>query len=366
MDMEKKRVLHIVASMNRAGIENALMNYYRHIDRDVLQFDFLMAKSQNSDFDDEIESLEGKIYRIPISEPLKFFGRLNRFFREHKEYDTVHLHYLPWGAATLPVAVICRVKNRIIHIHYAKDNPKLAWLKKAMRGIGKRFSTFYFACGQKAGENYFGQEIVNSNRFKVLKNAIEGRKFDFNLTTRKRIRKKLGIEDNCLLLGQVARLTPVKNHKFSIEIIEALKKGGTDTKCIFLGEGEMLHELKEYAKERNVEQECLFLGSVENPYDYMQGMDLLLFPSINEGLGMVAVEAQCAGLRCLASTGVPRECSLTELVTFLPLADGASSWAEEIIKTRVYERKGRLKEIKEAGYDVEETARELQKFYLSI
>lgn len=364
--MSTTRILHVVSSMNRAGIENALMNYYRYIDRQKIQFDFLMSKMEPSDFDEEIESLGGRIYRIPMSNPIKYLKGLYNFFKTHKEYQIVHVHHLPWGALALTAAKANGVKNRISHVHFAKDTSKLIGLKQMMREIAKRFSTYYFACGVIAGKNYFGAKRLEKPNFKVLNNAIDGAKFNFNTSIREKIRRELNIGDDTLVVGFVARLRPVKNPIFTLDVFKALSKKLPDVRLIMVGDGFMKPELEEYARQTGVAEKCIFTGAVDNPQDYMQAMDILLFPSINEGLGMVAVEAQATGLRCIASTGVPTECKLTELVTFLPVADGCEKWAEEILNGKDYQREGRIPEIRKAGYEAATTAGELQRFYLDL
>ena len=360
------RVLQIVSSMNRAGIENALMNYYRNIDREQVQFDFLVAKESRGAFDDEIESLGGKIYRIPMSNPVKYLMGLNKFFRHHKEYDICHLHHLPWGSLTLPFAKLHGLHHRISHVHFAKDTNGPLNIKLLMRKIGKSFSTEYMACGRGAGEYYFGTKIIESDRFRVLLNAIESDKFDFNPSKRNDIRRKLGINEECFVIGQVARLRPVKNHKFTIDILSRLKNELADVKLIIVGDGELEEELKSYTREKGVEENCIFTGAVENPYDYMQAMDFLIFPSEQEGLGLVAIEAQTSGLKTLASTGVPVECKLTDLVSFLCLTSGPDRWAEKILEEKDYERRGRTEYIRVAGYDAKTAAGKLQEFYLNL
>ena len=361
------RILHIVSSMNRAGLENALMNYYRNVDRDKIQFDFLLSKSQKGDFEDEIESLGGRIYRIPMSNPLKYLWNLNRFFSQHKEYRICHLHHLPWGSLSLLFASLHGVQGRFSHVHFARYPMGKLSVKRLMRWMSRHYSTRYFACGRIAGLNFYGPSIVSSPEFRVLNNAIQSEKFSFDEEVRRSVRAGLGIADDVLVVGQVGRMTPVKNHKFTVDILCELKKlRGGKVKCVFVGEGPLMQDIEECAKEKGVAEECIFTGSTDNPQDYMQAMDYLIFPSVIEGLGLVAVEAQASGLRCVASSGVPSECKLTELVDFLPLSDGAQKWASHILDNSDYVRQSRQEEILRAGYDVRSQSKELQNFYLAF
>lgn len=364
--MEPVRILHIVSSMNRAGIENALMNYYRNIDRSRVQFDFLLAKPYKCDFDDEILALGGRIYRIPISNPMKYLLGLNKFFKTHKEYKTIHVHHLPWGAMPLRIAKHHGITNLISHVHFSNDPGKFARLQKRMNSLLRKHSTHYFACSRYAGEKFFGKKIASRNNFMVLNNSIEASKFAFDAGIREKMRKELGLGNNDFVIGQVASFSPNKNQEFTIDVLKNLKSMVPEAHCIFVGTGAIKNEIEDLAREKGVYDSCIFTGSVSNAYDYMQAMDVLVFPSHSEGLGMVAIEAQASGLPAIVSTGVPEECRLTELVTFMPLDAGAEAWAKEIASKRNYVRKARLEAVRDAGYDVAVTANMLEDFYLAL
>lgn len=362
------RVLHVVSSMPRAGLENALMNYYRHIDRNEIQFDFLMAKKERGDFDDEIESLGGKIYRIPMSNPINYIKDLNKFFKKHKEYTVCHVHHIPWGALSILMAKFNGVPTRISHVHFAKSPSRALSAKSLMKWISRRFANRYFACGQVAGQNFFGEKIVEGPDFMIIKNAIDTERFRYDETVRRSLREKLGIAPDDFVIGHVARMTPVKNHKFTIDILHNLKslKGTGKFKCIFVGDGPLRKEIEYYATEKGVAAECVFTGSVGDTQAYFQAMDYLIFPSLAEGLGLVVIEAQVAGLKCIASTGVPEESRLSDLVDFLPLEIGALKWAEFVLENGKYKRQSRLSDVKEAGYDIKSTVMELEKLYRQL
>ena len=364
--MNIPRVIHIVSAMDRAGLETALMNYYRNIDRKQLQFDFLVSKTYHAEYDDEIKKLGGKIYCIPMSNPIKYLIEIFRFFREHKEYRVCHLHHLPWGALTLIAAKSGGIKNRICHVHYSKDRSRFLVVKDIMKKIAKKFSTWYFACSKFAGRNFYGNKIVFNQNFKMLPNAIALERFTYNPVIRNIKRKELGITDNTILLGQVSRLETVKNPLFTIEVLSHLKTHLPEVRCLFVGDGSLRPHLKAFAEEKGVFELCTFIGTVENPEDYMQAMDVLIFPSLIEGLGMVAIEAQASGLPCIASTGVPEECNVANLVSFIPLESGAEKWAKAVLNLIGKERTSRVEDVGKSGYDIHTEAINLQNFYLEL
>lgn len=369
--MEKIRILHVVSAMNQGGIENAIMNFYRNIDREKVQFDFLMRSSEKGVFDDEIEALGGKIYRIQSTNPIKTILEADKFIKKNKKYyKAMHVHFLTWGSPMLVSAKIHGWKNRISHIHYAGGDLKgfspIYILKRCLREVIKTFSTYYFACSNTAGKYYFGKRIIKKPEYRTINNAININKFNFDPTKREAVRKQLDISDSTIVLGHVSRLHPIKNPKFTIDVLNSLLKRGKDVKCIFVGDGEIRGEMEKHAKELGCLDRCLFTGAVYNPYDYMQAMDAFIFPSKVEGLGMVAIEAQTAGLKCFNSTGVPKECQLTDLTFFTPLEEGPDRWADLIEKELPYEREGQAENTKAKGYDIIPITKELEEFYLSL
>lgn len=369
--MEKIRILHVVSSMNQGGIENVIMNFYRNIDREKVQFDFLMRNSAKGVFDDEIESLGGKIYRMKEGNPVKSILEADKFIKKNKKnYKAIHVHYLNWGAPILVCAKIRGWKNRISHIHYAgrasTGITPLFIMQQFLRQVIKTFSTDYFACSRTAGEYYFGKRLTGKPKYKTINNAIDVKKFNYSQLMREEMRERLGIASSTTVLGQVSRLHGIKNPKFTIDILNSLLKRGKDVKCIFVGDGDMRLELENYAKSTGCYGNCIFVGAVHNAYDYMNAMDAFIFPSTNEGLGMVAIEAQTSGLKCFNSTGVPKECQITDLTFFTPLEDGPEKWADIIERELPYTREGQAENTTARGYDIKPISKDLEEFYLSL
>lgn len=368
--MGRTRILHIVNSMGQGGIENVIMNLYRNLDREKVQFDFLMPEGDKGFFDDEIEALGGKIYRISASNKLNEVKEIFNFIKSHKDYKALHVHYLNWGVVALMAAKFYGWKHRISHIHYAgrvASGFNLDYIVKTfIRQLVRSTTSHYFACSNTAGLYYFGKRNVKKSNYRVLNNAIDINKFNYKPETRASLRRELGIEDNTLVLGQVSRLHKIKNPAFTIDVLNSLRKRGVDAKCIFVGDGELRKELEEYSASLGCSDYCIFVGSVDNPYDYMQAMDALVFPSKVEGLGMVAIEAQATGLKCFNSTGVPEECSISDLTYFIPLAEGPEKWGDLIARERHYKRESRVENVTANGYNIVSVAKGLEDFYLNL
>ena len=368
--MEVVKVLHILQSMNRGGIENFLMNIYRHIDRERVQFDFLITEPNHCAFEDEILSLGGKIYRMPrlsIKSPLRYIKATDKFFKEHPEYRICHSHYNAVSTIPLWIAKRNNIPHRIAHSHTCLSGSGVKHIAKNILKLPiKRVANRLFACSKEAGVWLYGKNAMADGTVKIMQNSIDGNRFNFNPSIRACIRQKLNIPDDTFVLGHIGNFRYPKNHRFAIEVLSHIIKMIPDSLFLFAGDGPLKTEIENYAKESGVYEHCHFLGSVANIYDYVQAMDIFCFPSHYEGLGMVVIEAQTAGLKCFVSTGVPQECKLTDLVEFLPLSAGAEKWAEAIAENRCYERRGRLDEIRAAGYDAALSAKNLENFYVNL
>lgn len=363
--MNPIRILQVVTIMNRGGLETMLMNYYRKIDRDRIQFDFMTHRQERGDYDDEIESLGGKIYRMPMIRPgnyRNYFNKLDEFFNNHKEYSVVHSHINENSGFVLRAAKNSGVKCRIAHSHLA--DLKLDY-KYPFRLYGRMHLrsnvTEYFTCSERAGQWLFGKKIYNSGIIKVLNNAVDTEKFKINNEVRNRARKELNVEGK-KVIGHVGRFNPQKNHDFLIDIFNEINKIDKDTVLLLIGEGYLKDKIEEKVNRLGLDKSVKFLGLRADINDLMQAMDLFLFPSLYEGLAVVLVEAQAAGLRCVTSTGVTEESNITGNVEFIDLKSLPEVWAEKIL-TGSFEKKDLTNKLIEKGYDSSTNVKWLVDFY---
>ena len=355
------RILHIVTYMGRGGLETMLMNYYRAIDRTKVQFDFLAHRDFRADYDDEIEALGGKIYRLPNLNPFSrsYLGALDRFFREHPEYRIVHSHLDCMSAIPLKAAKKHGVPVRIGHAHNSNQPRDAKYLLKLFykRMIAGQ-ATQLFACSEEAGRWMFG----NAD-FRVLNNAIDAGKYAFDADIRSTVRRELGLPADALVVGHVGRFDPQKNHRFLVEIFEKMPE---DARLLLVGDGVLRPDVEQQAEALGIRDRVLFTGVRTDVDRLLQAMDVFLMPSLFEGLPVSIVEAQAAGLPCLISDKVPIECKKTELVTQIPLEASPDEWAEAVLSAAEASRGDTLSRIREAGFDIRANAEWLQNYYLSF
>ena len=354
-----ERILQVVTYMGRGGIETMLMNYYRHVDRSKVQFDFLVHRDFRADFDDEIEELGGRIYRMPPMNPvsISYCKALADFFREHP-YRIVHCHLNYMSGVVLGAAKKAGVPVCIAHAHNTAAERNWKYLIKAVsaRNIPKYADTL-LACGKQAGSTIFKR-----HPFRILPNAIDGQSFRYCKTIRGYKRIELELNEELAIL-HVGRFHYQKNHSFLLDVFAEVIKREPNAKLLLAGDGPLCHAMQEKAAFLP-EGAVRFLGIRNDIPQLMQAADVFAFPSHFEGLPVTMIEAQAAGLPCVKSDTITDECVVTNLVTSLPITDPAL-WAEEILKKRGTPRTHRLAEIRAAGYDIIAAAKKLERFYLN-
>lgn len=357
------RVLHVVTHMNRGGLETMIMNYYRHINREKVQFDFLVHRNGRADYDDEIESMGGKIYRFPRLIPWSpsYKKKLHAFFLAHSEYHIVHVHQDCLSSVILREAQKCDIPVRIAHSHSTSQDKDWKYLVKLFykRSIPK-YATTLFACGKNAGEWMFGGAA-----YKVLNNAIDAAAYRYNDKEAATVRKRLGIREDDFVVGHVGRFSPPKNHKFLIDIFSCIAKKDMNTRLLLVGDGQLRPDIEKRVEILGLRDKVIFTGVQKDVDQMMQAMDAFVFPSLYEGLGIVAVEAQASGLPCFISSDVPGDCIITDLVRVISRNDSPEYWADKILEARKEKRCSSCSEVVHAGYDIAENAKWLQNYYLA-
>lgn len=361
--MEPIRILHVVTYMGRGGLETMIMNYYRHMDRNLVQFDFLVHRDFRADYDDEIEARGGCIYRLPQLIPWSrsYNNALNRFFAAHPEYKIVHVHQDCLSSVILRAAKKQGVPVRIAHSHSNSQDKNLKYLIKLFykRRI-PMYATQLFACGKEAGDWMF-----NGAPYQIVNNAIDTAKYTYNAGLSRKMRESLGIDPDAFVVGHVGRFHAVKNHTFLLDVFVELNKRNQNAVLLLVGDGDLRREMKEKASALGVADSVIFTGVRSDVPDLMQAMDCFVFPSLYEGLGIAVVEAQASGLHCVVSDAVPAGCVKTDLVQRVALKAGTAVWAEHILAHMGEERPDTKKEISDADYDIVPNAQWLQNYYLA-
>ena len=357
------RILHVLGSLDRGGAETMIMNLYRNIDRSKVQFDFLIHTDRECDYNEEIRSMGGKIYslkRFKGYNLCQYIKQFKDFFIKHPEYEIIHGHMRSTASIYLKIAKSMG-RYTIAHSHNTSSGNGISALGKNLIQLPLRYiADYYFACSIEAGEWLFGKKIIKSDKFYILKNAIDMGAFVFNQNIRDLKRKELGFED-FFIIGNVGRF-----HDFTLNLFNEFLKEELNSKLVLVGEGELKSEIKKYADELEINDKVIFLDSRSDINELMMSFDVFIFPSKYEGLGIVAIEAQSSSLPTLCSDNVPREVKITDIIRFISL-DDMSKWIKELKKIKNSKRKIIKKEdVVKTGYDIKSSSAFLFKFYVNI
>lgn len=360
------RVAEIVGKYVGGGVEAVVMNYYRNIDRNKIQFDFICDSDSTNIPYKEIESLGGRVILCPPYQKIfSYIKELEKIFKDN-DYKIVHSHINTLSVFPLYAAKRAGVPIRIAHSHSTSN--KKEWKKNLLKNILKPFSkvfaTHYFACTEHAGRWLFGNKTFDEGKVLVVNNGIDLDKYIYNEKIRKEKRKELGLKDSDLVIGHVGRFMKQKNHDFIIDIFNELYKQNNNYKLMLIGQGPLEEEIKSKVKKLNLDKSVLFLGQKTDANNYYQAMDLFLFPSLYEGLGMVAIEAQTSGLPCIVSTEVPQIAKVSNKIEFIDLLDSKEKWIKTIDKAiKDTDRNVDIEKIREAGYDIKNEVMKLENKY---
>lgn len=364
------RILHVIGSMNRGGAETMIMNLYRNIDRNKIQFDFVVHVNDEGAYDDEIKSMGGKIYHCPKYNGKNYFQYKqwwNDFYKQHSEYGIIHGHL---GSTVMIYLSISKKYNcfTIAHSHNTWGKFNLHKFIYYLYSYPTRYIADYFiGCSKEAGISRFGKKTAyNDSIFTVLNNAIDTEKFKFNEVARNKIRNELNIADK-LVIGHVGRFNEQKNHVFLVEIFKEIIKLNSKVVLLLIGSGTLQSNINSIICNYGLEKNVIFLGQKSNVNDYLQAMDIFLFPSLYEGLSVAAIEAQASGLECFFSDTIDKKTAISNQVHFISLNESAVKWAELILsKYKVKNRADVINQIVMAGYDISKTSESIQKFYMEV
>lgn len=361
------RVLQVVGKMHYGGMETFIMNVYRHIDREKVQFDFLVHYDEPGEYDDEIRRMGGKIYHMPRTVPQNYFKykkALLKFFTEHQEYKIIHGHL--HSVAYIYHDIAKRTGDRvcITHAHangYDK-NPK-SMLAYYMSLLAQKNTDIFFGCSKEACEKFFPKAIRQGKKTVIVKNGIDVGAYRYSKQTDDAVRREQGLSNN-FVIGHIGRFSPAKNHEFLLRIFSEIVRKKPESRLVLVGKGPLEQNIRALADELSLTEHIVFLGARSDVPRLLQGMDVFLLPSLYEGLGIVLVEAQAAGLKCFASDTVSKEAEVTDLLTYCELERSAEYWADKVLASIPYEREDKTQDIISSGFDINETAAMLEQFYL--
>ena len=355
------RVLHVLGSLNRGGAESRIMDIYRNIDRTKVQFDFIVHSVDTCDYEEEAKAFGANFFRLPRFTGKNFFAYRKAwqvFLGQCAAYDAIHIHVTNFAFVFLPL--LKHIPIRISHARSASDNSTIKKiLVRVTRSQILKHSTHYFAVSKKAADFVFGK---NNTKVTIVPNAIDADKLAYNPELRWNTREMHELE-NSFVVGHVGRFSKEKNHAYLLQVTKALQDEFHDVILLLIGDGPLRGSLLRKAFEMKVKNK--YLGLREDVPALLQAMDVFVLPSLYEGMPGVAIEAQSAGLPCVISDKVTRECELIpSLVTFLPIGQSdVNKWRLAISKVRGMKRENVYDIIKSIGYDAKTQALWYLNFY---
>ena len=358
------RIAQIIGKWVGGGVESVIMNYYRNIDRNKIQFDFIIDEDSTIDPPiKEIEEMGGQvIFCPPYQKTIKYEKFLIDLFKKNK-YKIVHSNINALSIFPLKAAMKAGVKIRIAHSHSTSNRKewKKTLLKSFLKLFSKKYANVLCACSEFAGKWLFGTNTLKKGKVIIINNGIDIKLYKFNKNIRNDIRNSIGLSENDKVIGHIGRFVKQKNHDFIIEIFKKLYEKDNNYKLMLIGTGTLIKNIKEKVNLLGLSKAVYFLGQKENANRYYNAMDLFLFPSLYEGLGMSLIEAQVNKLRCIASSEVPQKARISNGISFLKLNLSQEEWIKEIEIS--LNRKDIKLNDKIRDYDIEIQAKKLNYYY---
>lgn len=364
------RILHVIDRLKKvSGIARVILNYYDNIDTSIVQFDFLVVDF-DSDIVDAVAQRGGRVYKIVklgLFNGVKVKQQIEDFFSIHEgKYQIVHSSFYHIDFLLFPIAKKHGVKVCIAHSHNTKyADYCLRSIRNALLcKLSSINATHFVACSKMAGKFQFGHKRVEAGKVFILNNAVNSKKYEYNETERNRVRKELGIEEE-YVLGNVGRFNKQKNHIYLFEVFCDYLAVDSDAILLLVGEGELIDYFKSKAIDAGISEKVIFLGARGDVPNILQAMDCYVFPSLYEGLGISLIEAQAAGLPCVAASTIPMESKVTNNVVYLGFND-KKEWVEAIAQNKYYVRTNTMADIINAGYEITEAAKNLENYYVML
>jgi glycosyltransferase involved in cell wall biosynthesis len=360
-----ERIAVIMGKMHSGGKKNLVMEYYRHIDKNKIQFDFICDEDSNAIPKEEIESLGGRVFVVTRYQSVfKNIIEIKQIIK-NGNYRIVHAYngtmnlfglFAAWmGGATIRI-------NESISMAHSTD--KKTVIKNILKPFSGCFATHFMANGEVCGRWQFGDKLYDAGKVAVFKTVINVDENRYAPELRDRAREEFGIVNN-FVVGHIGRLTAQKNTLFIIDIFAEILKLKDNAKLLIIGDGDLREEMISRINELGISENILYLGRREDIKQFYNAMDCFLLPSLYEGLPVVGVEAECCGLPMFFSTEIPKESNACDDIGFfISLEKTAKEWAEEVIqKTDGIVREDHSEAVKKAGFDSVTEAGKLLKYY---
>ena len=371
MENEKPLIVaEVVGNMVSGGVESVLLNYYRAVNHEKIQFDFIVFNSSTYIPKAEIEKMGGRVYVVPSYSHLFAFQRsLKRLF-DQNGYKIIHSHINTLSVFSLLVAKKAGIPCRIAHSHstWGKHELLRNFIKLCLRPFSKVYATNLAACSQYSAKWLFGKKAVSEGRVFILRNAIVVENFQFFEEKRKRIRHSFGIDNETFVVGHVGRFVTQKNHRYLLLVFKKLLEKRPNSVLLLLGDGPLISSVKQQAIQLGIDKFVIFVGAVQNANEFYSAMDVFLLPSFFEGLPVSGVEAQTNGLRCGFSSKIGKETVFTNQVSFFGISNGCvARWVDFLCQCKIGDRNPNASALAEkAGFSIKFSGSTLENYYLNL
>ena len=373
MIKKKIKVLMYTERWTSGGIESVIMNIYKNIDWNKFNIDILVAQDENKLYDEEISKRGGHKFKIldsPDKSPIIRTIKTVKMFRKklkNGEYDVIHIHAANGiGFLYAFLAKSVGIKKIIIHSHNTDIGKKHRILKSIThimcKYIFQNVPTIYLSCSDKATKWLYTKKTINSGKVKIINNAIDVDRYDYNELNRNKFRKNNRLEEN-FVIGHVGRFSEQKNHVFLINVFECLYEKYKDSRLILVGEGELKQKIQNLVNEKGLEKAVIFFGVTNEVEKCFNGFDVFILPSLYEGNPVVGIEAQASGLPCIFSDTITSNAQITPNVKYLSLNENIEIWRDEILKFKNFNRKSTKKLIIQNEFDIRSLISEIEKIY---
>lgn len=327
---EPIRVAQIMGKLWAGGVEMVVFNYYRAIDKSKIQFDFYYDADSTVEPPQDLIDMGARFYKIPPYQKLpQYIRELKKHLKEN-QYLIVHSHLNTLSVFPLFVAWMCRVPVRVAHNHSVPSGKELKRdaLKYFLRIFGRVFPTDYFACSEKAGRWMFGNRNYDAGKVVVIKNATDFERFRADEETIEKLKKQLGLNDK-FVIGHIGKFTFAKNHEFLLDVFKKISDIRNDAVLLLVGDGELNQTIHNSVKTKGLENRVVFAGQVSNPELYYRLANVIVVPSVFEGLSLATIESQIAGVPVVVSDAIPEEAIISNGVVRLSLQ--SPNWVSTIL-----------------------------------
>ena len=373
-DEQVVRIL-VTAPLGIGGVSSMMINIQSHLDRDKINFDYLVTHDRKEPQEDTVLSMGSKkIVATVDGIPIRFLRALLRPFAISKVCRENHVKILHCNA-DCAIDVLNIMGAQLGGVKYVTIHSHNTVIRNASLGI--RMANFLlkpliplccnncYGCSDIAAKSLLPKTLINKKKYSVLPNGIDLEKFSCNMRVREDVRVDLKLK-NKFVVGHAGRFATAKNHTFLLDVFDAIHKKNTNSILLLFGEGELMNLIKDKAKKLGIADSVIFYGVTSEMYKMWQAIDVFIMPSLNEGLPVTGIEAQASGLPCIFSDTISREVGLIDKTEFLSLNESPEVWAEQALKYDGCERKSEIVALRKAGYDIQQTADTLAELYLGV